>query len=97
MRIPLLLTEIIINPPHHKRAIALLQSLLIKVYLATDSKALSATFPLVRKEGLAAYDAAHLELAIPWKLPLATFESRLAKVNESMAIVMKFNLALNGV
>lgn len=60
-------------------AIALLQSLLIHVDQATDSKALSSTFALARKEGLAAYDAAYLELAIRLKLPIATLDLRLAE------------------
>ena len=60
-------------------AIALLQSLLIHVDQATDSKALSSTFALARKEGLAAYDAAYLELAIRLKLPIATLDRRLAE------------------
>ena len=60
-------------------AIALLQSLLINVDEATDSKAFSSIFPLGRKEGLAAYDAAYLELAIRLKLPIATLDRRLAE------------------
>ncbi len=44
-----------------------------------DSEAFSLTFPLGRKEGLAACDAAYLELAIRLKLPLATFDRRLAE------------------
>ncbi|WP_242050021.1 type II toxin-antitoxin system VapC family toxin [Planktothricoides raciborskii] len=60
-------------------AIALLQSLLIHVEEATDSKAFSSTFDLARKEGLAAYDAAYLELAIRLKLPIATLDRRLAE------------------
>jgi predicted nucleic acid-binding protein len=45
-------------------AITLLQSLLIQVDEATDSSALSSTLVLGRQEGLAAYDAAYLELAL---------------------------------
>lgn len=60
-------------------AIALLQSLLIHVDQATDSKALSSTFALAKNEGLAAYDAAYLELAIRLKLPIATLDRRLAE------------------
>nr|WP_228020286.1 type II toxin-antitoxin system VapC family toxin [Sphaerospermopsis sp. LEGE 08334] len=33
---------------------------------------------LARREGLAAYDAAYLELALRLNLPLATLDSRLA-------------------
>ncbi|MDF0556321.1 hypothetical protein [Kamptonema sp. UHCC 0994] len=51
-------------------AIALLQSLLIQVDEATDSNALSSTLVLGRQEGLAAYDAAYLELALRLELPI---------------------------
>ena len=60
-------------------AIVLLQSLLIHVDEATDSQALSSTFTLGRQEGLAAYDAAYLELAIRLNLPIATIDRRLAE------------------
>ncbi|MGB5962356.1 MAG: type II toxin-antitoxin system VapC family toxin [Coleofasciculaceae cyanobacterium] len=60
-------------------AITLLQSLLIHVDEATDRNALSSTLILGRQEGLAAYDAAYLELALRLELPLATLDSRLAE------------------
>lgn len=60
-------------------AIALLQSLLIRVDEATDSNALSSTLVLGRQEGIAAYDAAYLELALRLELPLATLDTRLAE------------------
>ncbi|MCC5614220.1 type II toxin-antitoxin system VapC family toxin [Nostoc sp. CHAB 5836] len=60
-------------------AITLLQSLLIQVDTATDANALGATVTLGRQEGLAAYDAAYLELALRLRLPLATIDQRLAK------------------
>ncbi|BCL40246.1 type II toxin-antitoxin system VapC family toxin [Nostoc sp. MS1] len=60
-------------------AIALLQSLLILVDTATDANALDATLMLGRQEGLAAYDAAYLELALRLGLPLATIDTRLAQ------------------
>lgn len=60
-------------------AIALLQSLLIQVDTATDANALDATLMLGRQEGLAAYDAAYLELALRLGLPLATIDTRLAQ------------------
>ncbi|MEH1863716.1 MAG: type II toxin-antitoxin system VapC family toxin [Nostoc sp.] len=62
-----------------EQAIALLQSLLIQVDLFTDAKALDATLNLARQEGLAAYDAAYLELALRLQLPLATLDIRLAE------------------
>jgi predicted nucleic acid-binding protein len=58
-------------------AIALLQSLLIQVDIATATNALDATLTLGRQEGLAAYDAAYLELALRLGLPLATIDTRL--------------------
>ena len=60
-------------------AITLLQSLLIQVDEATDSNALSSTIVLGRQEGLAAYDAAYLELALRFELPIATLDNRLAQ------------------
>lgn len=60
-------------------AITLLQSLLIQVDTATDANALGATLTLGRQEGLAAYDAAYLELALRLGLPLATVDQRLAE------------------
>ncbi len=57
----------------------MLQSLLIQVDLFTDAKALDATLKLARQEGLAAYDAAYLELALRLQLPLATLDTRLAE------------------
>nr|WP_200892550.1 type II toxin-antitoxin system VapC family toxin [Aliterella atlantica] len=57
----------------------MLQSLLIQVDLATDANALGTTLMLGRQEGLAAYDAAYLELALRLGLPLATIDTRLAE------------------
>jgi predicted nucleic acid-binding protein len=62
-----------------QEAINLLQSLLIQVDMATDTNALDSTLKLARQEGLAAYDAAYLELALRLKLPLATLDNRLAE------------------
>lgn len=62
-----------------EEAIALLQSLLIQIDTATDANALGATLAIGRQEGLAAYDAAYLELALRLGLPLATIDTRLAK------------------
>ena len=67
-------------------AIALLQSLLIYVDEATHTNALSSTLALGRQEGIAAYDAAYLELALRLALPSfarsfanATLDTRLAE------------------
>jgi predicted nucleic acid-binding protein len=68
-----------ITQEQSEQAMALLQSLLIQVDLFTDTKALDATLKLARQEGLAAYDAAYLELALRLQLPLATLDTRLAE------------------
>ncbi|MEH2059559.1 MAG: type II toxin-antitoxin system VapC family toxin [Nostoc sp.] len=70
-----------ITQEQSEEAITLLQSLLIQVDIATDANALGATATLVlgRQEGLAAYDAAYLELALRLGLPLATIDTRLAE------------------
>ena len=60
-------------------AISLLKSLLIQVDESTDSNALSSSLILGRQEGLAAYDAAYLELALRLQLPIATLDTRLAE------------------
>ncbi|MFB2876626.1 type II toxin-antitoxin system VapC family toxin [Floridanema aerugineum] len=60
-------------------AIALLQSLLIHIDESTNNYALSSTLLLGRQEGLAAYDAAYLELALRLQLPIATLDIRLAQ------------------
>lgn len=60
-------------------AIALLQSLLIHVDDTTHTHALSSTLTLGRQEGIAAYDAAYLDLALRLELPMATLDARLAE------------------
>jgi predicted nucleic acid-binding protein len=60
-------------------AIALLQSLLIHIDESTNNYALSSTLLLGKQEGLAAYDAAYLELALRLQLPIATLDTRLAE------------------
>lgn len=69
-----------------EQAIFLLQSLLIQVDTATDANALGATLALGRQEGLAAYDAAYLELALRLGLPLATLDTRLALAATSCGV-----------
>lgn len=60
-------------------AIALLQTLLIHIDESTNNYALSSKLLLGRQEGLAAYDAAYLELALRLQLPIATLDTRLAE------------------
>lgn len=68
-----------ITQQQSSEAIILLQSLLIQVDTSTNTNALGATLVLGRQEGLAAYDAAYLELALRLQLPLATLDTRLAE------------------
>ena len=74
-------------------AIALLQSLLIQVDEATDTNALSSILVLGRQEGLAAYDAAYLELALRLELPIATLDTRLAEAATRCGVEL---VAVNG-
>ncbi|AFZ27491.1 putative nucleic acid-binding protein, contains PIN domain [Cylindrospermum stagnale PCC 7417] len=74
-----------------EQAIVLLQSLLIQVDTATDTKALDATLNLARQEGLAAYDAAYLELALRLQLPLATLDTRLAEAATRCGISLEIH------
>ncbi|UKO98161.1 type II toxin-antitoxin system VapC family toxin [Nostoc sp. UHCC 0870] len=62
-----------------EEAITLLQSLLIKVDSSANTNVFGAILDLGRQEGLAAYDAAYLELALRLGLPLATLDARLAE------------------
>ncbi|MFZ1024798.1 MAG: type II toxin-antitoxin system VapC family toxin [Limnoraphis robusta] len=68
------------NREQTERAIDFLKSLLIQVDSETENQALGDTLILGREQGLAAYDAAYLELAIRLGLPLATIDVRLAEV-----------------
>ena len=52
---------------------------MLNPYIPTNENALDATFKLGRREGLAADDAAYLELALRLNLPLPTLDSRLAE------------------
>ncbi|MBW4668466.1 MAG: type II toxin-antitoxin system VapC family toxin [Cyanomargarita calcarea GSE-NOS-MK-12-04C] len=75
-----------ITQEQFKEVIALLQSLLIQVDTATDANALGVTLELGRTLGLAAYDAAYLELALRLGLPLATLDTRLANAATSCGV-----------
>jgi predicted nucleic acid-binding protein len=68
-----------ITQKQSEEAIVLSQSLLIQVDTATHANVLGATLALGRQEGLAAYDAAYLELALRLGLSLATLDTRLAE------------------
>ena len=62
-----------------KVALSLLQTLPIEVDPYTDTQALSATLELARHQGIAAYDAAYLELALRRNLALATNDRKLTE------------------
>lgn len=60
-----------------EKAINLLESLSILIDSLTSSQRFKETLILGRKQGLASYDAAYLELALRKSLPLATNDNRL--------------------
>ena len=68
-----------LKQPEVLRFITLLESLPISPDLQTVSENVSNVLPLARDHGLAAYDAAYLELAIRHDAPLATFDATLQK------------------
>ncbi len=70
------------------QALLLLDALDILVDHNTENQAFSATLTLGREQGLAAYDAAYLELAMRLQLPLATLDERLAAAANRCGIVV---------
>ena len=76
------------NRQQTEMAINLLESLLIQVDELTENQALGATLLLGREQGLAAYDAAYLELAIRQALPLATLDARLAEAATRCGVML---------
>lgn len=74
------------------QALLLLDALGIVVDDSKENQAFSAILTLGRKQGLAAYDAAYLELAMRLQLPLATLDERLAAAaNRCGAVVLNFD------
>ena len=72
-------------------AISLVNALDIVVDENTENNAFGATLALGRKQKLAAYDAAYLELAIRLQLPLATLDERLiAAANRCGVVLLNF-------
>jgi len=69
-----------LKPARTAGLIAEIAKLGIEVDSHTSSQAWKETLTLARRYGLAAYDAAYLELAIRESLPLATLDQALAKV-----------------
>jgi predicted nucleic acid-binding protein len=46
-----------------------------------------AVVELARENGLSAYDAAYLQLALALRVPLATLDTRLAQVAEALGVL----------
>ncbi|MBX9699896.1 MAG: type II toxin-antitoxin system VapC family toxin [Acetobacteraceae bacterium] len=70
----------------------LLNELPIEIDAETNARAWSGTATLARRHGLTLYDAAYLELAARRSLPLATFDTPLARA----AVAEKVPLAAEG-
>ena len=64
---------------------------MLNPYIPTNENALDATFKLARREGLAADDAAYLELALRLNLPLPTLDSRLAAASRCGVSLIVFD------
>jgi predicted nucleic acid-binding protein len=69
-------------------ALLLLDALDIVVDDSTENQAFSATLTKAREQGLAAYDAAYLELAIRLQIPLATLDERLSSAASRCGVVL---------
>lgn len=70
------------------QALSLLDALDLVVDDNTENQAFSTILTLGREQGLAAYDAAYLELAMRLQLPLATLDTRLAAVANLCGVVL---------
>jgi predicted nucleic acid-binding protein len=68
--------------------IALLEGLAIEVDDETARHALHETLTLARNEGLTAYDASYLELAMRLGVPLATKDAQLARVAAKLGVAV---------
>ena len=68
--------------------LALLMSMPIEVDSATFQNAMTATFKLAQEYNLSAYDAAYLELALRYSLPLATLDTDLRKAAEKVGVAI---------
>lgn len=68
------------------RFVALVEALPIRVDSATSQRAFSGILTLAREQGLTAYDAAYLELAMREGLPLATQDKALRRAAEMCGV-----------
>ena len=75
-----------IMPARSSEFIALIGELPIVVDEQTPSLALGTVLDLARKEGLSAYDASYLELAMRRGVPLATKDSGLARAARRVGV-----------
>jgi len=72
-----------ITPVQTAAALSVLQGLPLEVDSEPDS---GTTLQLARDHRLTVYDAAYLELAVRWHLPLLTFDEQLATAAKQLAI-----------
>jgi predicted nucleic acid-binding protein len=75
-----------IMPARSSEFIALIGELPIVVDEQTPSLALGSVLDLARKEGLSAYDASYLELAMRRGVPLATKDNGLARAAQRVGV-----------
>ncbi len=80
-----------IRPEHVDAVWRQLGELPIEIDAETNARAWNGTAALARRHGLTLYDAAYLELAARRSLPLATFDSLLARA----AMAEKVSLAMD--
>ncbi|MCD4750894.1 MAG: type II toxin-antitoxin system VapC family toxin [Thermoanaerobaculales bacterium] len=67
--------------------VAAITALPIEVDRESHSQALTATLNIASEQGLSAYDAAYLELALRRSLPLATLDRRLRSTCAAVGVV----------
>ncbi len=77
-----------ITPARASEFIALIGGLPIEVDEETPRRALSAVLDLARSEGLSAYDASYLELAMRRGVPLATKDDDLARAARRVGVAL---------
>lgn len=68
------------------RVVELLGGLPLAIDTETPARALTETLFLAREQGVSAYDAAYLELAIRSGLPLASLDARLCAAAERLGV-----------
>jgi len=71
-----------------ERAIGAIDALPIEVDAGTHARALHQTRELAVAHRLTSYDAAYLELALRFRLPLATLDHKLRSAGDTLAIAL---------